>query len=116
MLSHEVRRAGLTHKAASQLTRLTGSRPRVVATPQATKVNQSEDRLMKPSPLRRLLSQRAAEPAHVNAHALIAAIDAGGIPLHPAKVNQIARELGLEVSRESPVEDTIARIRARLLT
>jgi len=71
---------------------------------------------MKPSPLRRLLAQRAAKPEHANAHALIAAIDAGGIPLHPAKVNQIARDLGLEVSREAPVEETIARIRALLLT
>lgn len=70
---------------------------------------------MKPSPLRHLLTQRAAKPEHANAHALIAAIDAGGIPLHPAKVNQIARDLGLEVSREAPVEDTIARIRARLV-
>ena len=42
---------------------------------------------------------------------LIAAIDAGGIPLHPAKVNHVARQLGLEVSRRAPVEDTIARIR-----
>lgn len=70
---------------------------------------------MKPSPLRSLLTQRTASPEHANAHALIAAIDTGGIPLHPAKVNQIARDLGLEVSREAPVEDTIARIRARLV-
>lgn len=69
---------------------------------------------MKPSPLRRLLTQRAARPEHANAQALIAAIDAGGIPLHPAKVNQIARELGLEVLREAAVEDTIARIKACL--
>ncbi|MFY7867622.1 hypothetical protein [Roseateles sp.] len=70
---------------------------------------------MKPSPLRRLLTQRgAAKPEQAQARALIAAIDAGGIPLHPAKVNQIARELGLEVSRDAPVEATIARIRALL--
>ena len=75
-----------------------------------------------PSPLRRLLALRAAaaadpagKPEHQSARALIAAIDAGGIPLHPAKVNQIARDLGLEVSREAPVEQTIARIRALLL-
>lgn len=42
---------------------------------------------------------------------LIAAIDRGGIPLNPAKVNAIARNLGLEVSRKAPVEETIQRIR-----
>lgn len=42
---------------------------------------------------------------------LIAAIDAGGVPLNPARVNDIARNLGLEVSRKASVEDTIARIR-----
>lgn len=45
---------------------------------------------------------------------LIAAIDAGGMPLNPARVNDIARKLGLEVSTRAPVEDTIARIRAAL--
>jgi len=76
---------------------------------------------LKPSPLRQLLAQRAAgtgaatPPELAQARALIAAIDAGGIPLHPAKVNQIARDLGLEVSREAPVEATIARIRELLL-
>lgn len=42
---------------------------------------------------------------------LIASIDAGGIPLNPAKVNDVARRLGLEVSKRAPVEETIARIR-----
>jgi len=46
---------------------------------------------------------------------LIAAIDAGGIPLNPARINDIARQLGLEVSRRAPLEDTIARIRAALV-
>lgn len=45
---------------------------------------------------------------------LIRAIDAGGIPLNPARVNAIARSLGLEVSVKAPVEHTIARIRAAL--
>lgn len=49
-----------------------------------------------------------------HARALIAAIDAGGIPLNPLRVNTIARALGLEVSRQAPVEETIARIRAAL--
>ncbi|MCV2419293.1 hypothetical protein [Paucibacter sp. DJ2R-2] len=84
---------------------------------------------MKPSPLRRLLAQRAASastpgaapaapelpPELAQARALIAAIDAGGIPLYPGKVNQIARALGLEVSREAPVEATVERIRSLML-
>ncbi len=45
---------------------------------------------------------------------LIAAIDAGGMPLNPARVNHIGRSLGLEVSRHARVEDTVARIRAVL--
>ena len=49
------------------------------------------------------------------AQALITAIDAGGIPLNPLRVNVIARSLGLEVSRSAPVDETIKRIRAALL-
>jgi hypothetical protein len=45
---------------------------------------------------------------------LLAAIDAGGLPLNPARVNDIARKLGLEVSKKAPVEATIARIRAAM--
>jgi hypothetical protein len=45
---------------------------------------------------------------------LIAAVDAGGLPLNPARVNDIARKLGLEVSTKAPVEETIARIRTAL--
>ena len=48
------------------------------------------------------------------ARALIAAIDRGGLPLNPARVNQIARGLGLDVSRKAPVGHTVARIRAVL--
>jgi hypothetical protein len=43
---------------------------------------------------------------------VIAAIDSGGLPLDPARINRIARELGLEVSARAPVEDTVARLRA----
>jgi hypothetical protein len=50
--------------------------------------------------------QRAAE--------LISAIDAGGLPLNPARVNDIARQLGLEVSNRAPVATTVKRIRAAL--
>lgn len=74
---------------------------------------------MKPSHLRRLLAERAKAlapslTALQRAQALLAAVDAGGIPLHPGKVNQIASELGMAVSREEPVEATIARIRVWL--
>lgn len=48
------------------------------------------------------------------ARRLIAAVDRGGIPLNPAKVNAIARNLGLEVSKKAPVEDTLERIRHAL--
>ena len=59
---------------------------------------------------------RRAPLSHIeHARRLIDAIDRGGIPLNPAKVNAIARNLGLEVSRRAPVEHTIARIRAYLL-
>lgn len=53
-------------------------------------------------------------PEIQRARSLITAIDAGGVPLNPAKVNQIARDLGLEVSNRAPVEATIERIRAAL--
>lgn len=45
---------------------------------------------------------------------LIAAIDRGGVPLNPARINRIARDLGLEVSKKAPVEATLQRIRAAL--
>lgn len=48
------------------------------------------------------------------ARALIRAIDAGGMPLNPARINRIARDLGLEVSNKAPQEQTITRIRAAL--
>ena len=49
-----------------------------------------------------------------NAKALIKAIDAGGLPLNPARVNEIARQLGLEVSTRAPTDETIERIRKAL--
>lgn len=41
----------------------------------------------------------------------ISAIDAGGIPLYPARIIRIAEDLGLEVSKKERMEDTIERIR-----
>lgn len=55
------------------------------------------------------------EPTEIaQARALIKAIDAGGLPLNPVRINQIARALGLEISNRAPQEHTIARIRAAL--
>jgi len=45
---------------------------------------------------------------------LIHAIDAGGVPLNAARINQIARKLGLEVSTRASVEHTIERVRKAL--
>ncbi len=65
--------------------------------------------------LRGLLGVKPAPVDEIRqAQALIRAIDAGGIPLNPARVNAIARGLGLEVSGKARVEDTIQRIRAAL--
>lgn len=48
------------------------------------------------------------------ARQLIAAIDAGGIPLDPRRLTRIAEDLGLEVSRKARPEETVERIRAAL--
>lgn len=48
------------------------------------------------------------------AEALLKAVDAGGLPLNAARVNDIARQLGLDVATTAPVEVTIARIRKAL--
>jgi hypothetical protein len=65
--------------------------------------------------LKAAVSRAKAPPTDFErAQALIAAVDAGGLPLNPARVNDIARKLGLDVSSKAPVEDTIARIRVAL--
>jgi len=48
------------------------------------------------------------------AKALIAAVDAGGLPLNAAVVNDLARQLGLDVATTAPVDVTISRIRKML--
>ncbi len=45
---------------------------------------------------------------------LLTAIDAGGLPLHPGIVNDIARKLGLDVPLNAPMEVTISRIRHKI--
>jgi len=64
--------------------------------------------------LRRRLTPPAPPSVEQRAKDLIAAVDAGGIPLNPARINHIARQLGLEVSAKAPVAETIERIRAAL--
>jgi len=69
-----------------------------------------------PSPrtLAFLQKLRGNKPPEQRAHELIAAIDAGGLPLIPARVNDIARKLGLEVSVDAQMPETIERIRLAL--
>jgi hypothetical protein len=62
--------------------------------------------------LQRRLFKRLALSDIEQARMLIQAVDRGGIPLNPARVNHIARNLGLDVSTRAPVDQTIARIRA----
>lgn len=45
------------------------------------------------------------------ARSLIDAVDRGGVPSNPTIVNAVARDLGLEVSRQAALEDTVKRIR-----
>lgn len=63
---------------------------------------------------RRQASRQTQDSPEARADALLKAIDSGGIPLNPAIVNQIARNLGLEVSAQAPMDETIARIRAAM--
>jgi hypothetical protein len=66
----------------------------------------------------RALVRPAPPPVAVSdrqrAEDLVRAIDAGGVPLNPARVNAIARSLGLEVSRHARMPDTVERIRQAL--
>ena len=71
-------------------------------------------RFLLPASLRRRLGARAEPAELLRARELVAAIDAGGLPLDPALVNRVARSLGLEVSRQAPVQQTVERIRAAL--
>lgn len=48
------------------------------------------------------------------ARQLLDAIDRGGVPTDPIRVNNIARALGIEVPTTAPMEETIARIRLTL--
>jgi hypothetical protein len=61
-----------------------------------------------------LVPARPSSAPEDQGKALIKAIDAGGLPLNAARVNDIARRLGLEVSTRAPIDETIARIRRAL--
>lgn len=61
-----------------------------------------------------IFPQAAPLSDYARARQLIAAVDRGGIPLNPAKVNDIARSLGLDVQRHAHVEATLQRIRQAL--
>lgn len=68
-----------------------------------------------PAWLQRLTGSRPEARDEVSqARDLIRAIDAGGIPLNPMRVNVIARSLGLEVSGKATMDDTVRRIREAL--
>lgn len=58
--------------------------------------------------------QRKPVSAKQRAQDLIAAMDAGGVPLSPFIVNDIARQLGLTVTAEACMADTIKKIRHTL--
>lgn len=64
--------------------------------------------------LQKLLPRRQVLTPEQRAKDLIAAINAGGLPLNAAVINDIARQLGLEVSTRARMENTIHRIRMAL--
>lgn len=65
--------------------------------------------------LKSLLARKVRPDDEIaRAKALIEAIDRGGVPLNPARINAIARDLGLEVSRQAASGETVERIRQAL--
>ncbi len=64
--------------------------------------------------IKKRLPRRQPPTTEQRAQDLISAIEAGGLPLNAAVVNDIARALGLEVSNRARLEDTITRIRLAL--
>lgn len=64
--------------------------------------------------LRQWMPVRKPLTVEQRARQLVAAVDAGGLPLNAAIVNDIARQLGLEVSTRAPMPHTIERIRQAL--
>lgn len=60
----------------------------------------------------RLGRKRKLPPELQAGREVIAAIDAGGLPLDAARINRIARDLGLDVSPQAPLKETVPRLRA----
>jgi hypothetical protein len=58
-----------------------------------------------------LIGRQNSTPEQKRAKQRIEAIDKGGIPTIPSRVNSIAQELGLTVRSSDPIEVTVARIR-----
>lgn len=63
----------------------------------------------------RLRLRRRLPPELQAGRDVIAAIDAGGLPLDAARINRIARDLGLDVSPQAPLAETVPRLRAAVL-
>ena len=61
-----------------------------------------------------LALQRKPISVERRARDLVKAIDAGGLPLNPFIVNDIARQMGLDVAVNEPMMVTIGRIREAL--
>ena len=85
-------------------------------TPEATTITE-EPSVTETTEAQQTEEERQAEPAAEvapeikSAQELLAAIDEGGVPLNPAKLNNIARDIGLDVSKSAKPEETIQRIR-----
>ena len=60
----------------------------------------------------RLRLRRKLPPELQAGTEVIAAIDAGGLPLDATRINRIARDLGLDVSPQAPLKETVPRLRA----
>ena len=83
-----------------------------------TKLQQAVTELVKPAaapekakPAAPATAKPAVAPEIQTAKDLLSAIDEGGIPLNPSKLNNVARDIGLDVSKSAKPEETIKRIR-----
>lgn len=59
-------------------------------------------------------NQAEGDQALSHAKQLLNAIDSGGIPTDPIRINRIGRALGLEVHASASMEETVTRIRLML--
>lgn len=102
----ELKKLNAKEKAAQKVTPKTEAKPKA-ATPKSTKPEATKPAA---SPTQEVPMESL--PTEVQAaKKLLDAIDSGGMPLNPAKLNAIGRELGMEISSRAQPEDTIKRIR-----